>query len=216
MSDAYNVLHRHHFGDREMRVLNATKCLRAVRAHIPFESVVDFGCGIGHWLEAARQLGARQVLGIEGDWIKATPNLLDPSEIRIADLATETIALHRAFDLAVSIEVGEHLPAASADLFCDNLVNAANVLVFSAAIIGQTGVNHINEQKPRYWVDRFWDRGFIPLELVRPAISGEPKMYSWLQQNVMVFMNHDLLHLTPRLAQFALPRRHFYVRYREM
>ena len=216
MNDKYVSLHSHHMSDRDLRILNAMKCLRAVRTLMPFASVVDFGCGIGAWLVAARRLGAERVLGIEGAWITQAPHLLEDAQLMVADLAADRLMFKRSFDLCLSVEVGEHLPAASADLFCENLVNAANLLVFSAAITGQTGVNHINEQPPRYWVDKFWDRGFVPLEIIRPVIINEPEMYSWLRQNLMVFVNYDHLHMHTQLVRFAMPRQHFYVRYQAM
>jgi hypothetical protein len=85
--------------------------------------------------------------------------------------------------------------------------------VFSAAIPGQGGVNHINEQPPKYWVEKFWRRGFVPLEVLRPAIINEPNMYPWLKQNLIVFMNYDLVHSRSELAQFLMPRAHFYHKY---
>jgi 2-polyprenyl-3-methyl-5-hydroxy-6-metoxy-1,4-benzoquinol methylase len=179
MSGHYGILHKSHLADREFRILNARKCLQAVKRHIPFDSVVDFGCGIGGWLHAAKQLGATSVLGIEGDWIKQSEMLIEESELRIADLSSERFEFYRSFDLALSVEVGEHLPAESSDSLCDSMVNAANLLLFSAAIPGQGGVNHVNEQKPGYWVDKFWQRNFVPLEIIRPAIANEPKMYPW-------------------------------------
>jgi 2-polyprenyl-3-methyl-5-hydroxy-6-metoxy-1,4-benzoquinol methylase len=154
MSEHYGILHKSHLADQEFRILNARKCLQTVKRHIPFESVVDFGCGIGGWLHAAKQLGATRVLGIEGDWIKQSKMLIEESELRVADLASERFEFYRSFDLALSVEVGEHLPATSSDSLCDSMVNAANVLVFSAAILGQGGVNHVNEQKPGYWGDK--------------------------------------------------------------
>jgi SAM-dependent methyltransferase len=213
MSEHYGILHKSHLADREFRILNARKCLQAIKRHVPFDSVVDFGCGIGGWLHAAKMLGASRVLGIEGDWIKQSEMLIEESELRIADLGNERFEFYRSFDLALSVEVGEHLPATSSDSLCDSMVNAANVLVFSAAIPGQGGVDHVNEQKPRYWVDKFWQRNFVPLEIIRPAIANETKMYPWLQQNLMMFLNYDLLSAQPQLARFALPRRHFYAKY---
>lgn len=214
MSDPYESLHKSHLDDREMRVLNALKCLKIVRRYVPFASVVDFGCGIGGWLTAAKMLGAEKVTGIEGAWIRDTATLLSDDEIVVADLSSERLDYRRSFDLCLSIEVAEHLPESSAGLFCQNLTDAASFIVFSAALVGQTGIGHINEQNPRYWVDRFWDLNFVPLELVRPAISGEPAMYPWLTQNVIAFMNYDHLHQHSGLCRFALPRKHFYARYR--
>jgi SAM-dependent methyltransferase len=209
----YSALHDCHMNESGARVLNAYKCLRLLHEIAPFRSVVDFGCGIGGWLAAAKQLGAQKVLGIEGDWISGRKTLIDPSEMTIRDLAKEPPKLDRSFDLAVSIEVAEHLPAEAADRFCDALVSASELIVFSAAIPGQGGENHVNEQKPRYWVDKFWQRNFVPLEVVRPAIAGDPGMFPWLKQNVIVFSSYQRLCARDALKRFMMPREHFYNRY---
>jgi hypothetical protein len=51
----------------------------------------------------------------------------------------------KRFDLAISLEVAEHLPEGSAGALVSTLIEAAPVVVFSAAIKGQSGTNHINE-----------------------------------------------------------------------
>ncbi len=209
----YSATHEWHIRDSEARVLNAYKCLRPLHELVPFRSVVDFGCGIGGWLAAAKRLGAEKVLGIEGEWINGRQTVIDRSEIMVRDLAKDAPKLNRAFDLAVSIEVAEHLPAEAADAFCDALVSAADLVVFSAAIPGQGGDNHVNEQKPRYWVDKFWQRDFVPLEVVRPAIAGDPTMFPWLKQNVIVFSSYQQLCARDALKRRMMPREHFYNRF---
>jgi len=34
-------------------------------------SVIDIGCGTGNWLLVAHELGVRDILGIDGPWVKA-------------------------------------------------------------------------------------------------------------------------------------------------
>jgi hypothetical protein len=207
---SYAITHAAHIKEATARIGNAYKCLRLVHEVFPFRSVVDFGCGIGGWLVAAKQLGAERTLGLEAEWIKDREKLVDASEITICDLASSPPKFGRTFDLAISIEVAEHLPPESADGLCDALVNAADLVVFSAAVPGQGGDNHVNEQKPRYWVDKFWHRSFMPLEMVRPVIINDPIMFPWLKQNVIVFANYSLLCSRSSLKQYMMPREYFY------
>lgn len=212
-TDAHAAHHKAHLSDAENRILNGYKCLSLLAAVYPFRSVVDFGCGIGGWLVAAKELGATKVLGLEGQWVTQNQILIGDNELRIADLASEALDFKRRFDVAISIEVAEHLPAAAADRLCDSLTRAAPVLLFSAATPGQGGAGHINEQNPRYWVDRLWARDYMPLELVRPYVASDPTVYKWLKRNVIGFVHYELLLRHPGLTRFALPREHFYVKY---
>src|SRR5262249_60644531 len=93
---------------------------------------------------AAQGLGVSDVLGYEASWIESVetePNV----KIVVADIAMP-LACKRRFDLVVCLEVAEHLPTDSAANLLTNLCNAGDVVLFSAAIPGQGGVNHINEK----------------------------------------------------------------------
>src|SRR5512134_2641224 len=82
--------------------------LRSAQAVLPFvlelvepRSIVDFGCGTGTWLYAAKALGVPQVLGVEGSWVRRARPLLSSEELQIRDL-NESVAFATRFDLAVS------------------------------------------------------------------------------------------------------------------
>ena len=87
---------------------------------VPARSVVDLGCGNGAWSRAFADLGIDDYLGVDGPWVD--PAWLDiPAEhFRHGDLATGA-DLGRAFDLAVSVEVAEHLESSAAEGFVDTL-----------------------------------------------------------------------------------------------
>jgi hypothetical protein len=55
------------------------------------------------------------------------------------------IRLERTFDLAISMEVAEHLSPGRAPSFVDDLTGLAAVVLFSTAIPGPGGIGHINE-----------------------------------------------------------------------
>ena len=63
--------------------------------------------------------------------------------------------------MAVSLEVGEHLPKRSAGRLVDLLTTLSPVVVFSAATPGQGATGHVNEQPHAYWITRFAARGFV-------------------------------------------------------
>lgn len=197
--------HRHHFEEKHIRVETALRCLRLVKEDIDLSSVVDFGCGIGAWLKAAEMLGAQEILGLEGDYIRKNETVIPQERILAADLAEYAYDWKKHFSAAFTIEVAEHLPEASADRFCRALVNASDVVVFSAARLGQTGVGHINLQPLGYWIKKFWQMGYVPLEPFRPYLSGDESIYWWLRQNLIMFVNYSTFIRKPNLQRFARP-----------
>lgn len=112
-------------------------------------SVADFGCGVGAWLAASKEKGIQEIQGVDGKWVNQDLLVIPRECFMIADL-NAPISLPRRFDLAISLEVAEHLPEQCAKGFVDSLVKASDLVLFSAAIPQQGGRNHYNEQWPDY------------------------------------------------------------------
>jgi len=153
-------------------------------------SVVDIGCGTGDWLAVARDLGA-QILGIDGDWVSKSQLAIPPENFAVRDL-TLPLVLDRRFDLALSFEVAEHLPAAVAPVFVKSLCDAADVVAFSAAIPGQGGRHHVNEQWPDYWAKLFGDFGYFCYDYLRPRIWNNPQIAWYYAQNSLIFAHQGV------------------------
>ncbi len=211
MSDPGNYLEllSQHSKDKAHRIENGLCCLRMTQDVAPFSSVVDFGCGIGAWLYAARELGAARILGLEGAWINDAETVIDRRHIQIADLAVEPPNFQKGFDLALSIEVAEHLPESAADDFCNALTQASDRILFSAARKNQGGHGHVNEQDLPYWIEKFWARGFVPLETHRPFFADNKQIFWWLRQNLVMFVSYAALIRSDRLLRFARPLSNF-------
>src|SRR5262249_47548981 len=110
-------------------------------------SVVDVGCGDGTWLAAFRRHGAREILGIDGATLRPDDLAIPPEDFVVKDLAAP-FTVDRTFDLAVSLEVGEHLPDSAAPGLVASIARLAPIVVFSAAVPHQTGHRHVNERWP--------------------------------------------------------------------
>ena len=153
------------------------------------KSIIDFGCGTGLWIAAAQRLGVSDALGYEGPWIEnvaTEPNV----KIVVADIGMP-LDCGRRFDLAVCLEVAEHLPSDCAADLVANLCNAADVVLFSAAIPGQGGANHINEQWPSYWASLFSHKGYRCLDVIRPIIWTDERVEPWYRQNTLLFVRKN-------------------------
>jgi cyclopropane fatty-acyl-phospholipid synthase-like methyltransferase len=117
------------------------------------KSLIDIGCGVGTWLAAAAAQGITDYRGVDGDGAGSLLQI-PRTHLQVADLR-EPFACERQFDLAMSIETAEHLPAGVAPRFVAQLTNLAPQVLFSAAITGQGGDHHINERWPSYWATLF-------------------------------------------------------------
>ena len=149
-------------------------------------SVVDAGCGLGSWLKIARDLGIRTLLGLDGDHVDRSKLLIDPNDFRVAELS-ERIAIDRRFDLAISLEVAEHLPYSRSESFVADLTALSDAILFSAAAPYQGGTNHINEQWLEFWGILFRRFGYVACDVIRPRVLGDPAVEFWYRQNLMVF-----------------------------
>jgi SAM-dependent methyltransferase len=149
-------------------------------------SMVDVGCGTGIWLSEAERQGVRTILGTDGPWVSSDLLEVKPDCFRPSDLS-KPLELGRTFDLAMSLEVAEHLPPSAATGFVSSLCGLAPVVVFSAAIPGQGGENHVNEQWPGYWIGLFEMAGFRLFDVLRPALWNEGRIPYWYRQNLLLF-----------------------------
>lgn len=167
----------------------ARRVLNALPPGLPRRSVADIGCGTGTWLAAALDAGAETAFGIEGDWV--TSAMLDHEAITFApqDLEHRFSGLH--VDLALSLEVAEHLSPARAESFVADLVALAPSILFSAAIPGQGGVGHLNEQWQSWWATRFATHGYGAYDVIRPAIWTDEAIPAWYRQNVVLYLDAE-------------------------
>jgi len=151
-------------------------------------SVLDVGCGLGSWLAAARDALGAEVLGVDGPWTNLDLLRIDRARFQVADLE-KPLSLGRSFDLAISVEVGEHLPAEAAPVLVASLTQHAPVVLFSAAIPGQGGISHVNEQWPAYWATRFAEHGFGCFDVLRPLLWERSDVDWWYKQNLLLFVH---------------------------
>jgi len=162
--------------------------------------VADIGCGSGTWLAACRELGARRVLGVDGDWVSGSVLQIPAEDFRAADLR-QSLDIAETFDLVISVEAAEHLPEARAASFVAELVGLGKAVLFSGAIPRQGGDRHINEQWQGYWANLFAQHGYAAVDCVRPVVWSDPRVDYWYAQNVLLYVAEDLLRSNPALQR---------------
>jgi SAM-dependent methyltransferase len=154
------------------------------------QSVIDFGCGRGTWLKAFGHSGAAKLVGIDGPWNSQAKMIDSGIEFRELDLeaATRSGWQGERSDLAMSVEVAEHLAPGTEAGFAAMLCDAADVVLFGAAVPFQDGTHHVNLRWPSAWAGDFAARGYAVYDHFRPALWGHPEVPYWYQQNTFLYV----------------------------
>ena len=155
-------------------------------------SVVDVGCGLGGWLAAFQAYGVEDILGIDGDYVDRKMLEIPPEHFKAFDIS-RPFTLDRTYDLAVCLEVAEHLAPEHAIDFVESLTRLAPVILFSAAIPLQGGTKHLNEQWLDYWARKFSSRGYHPVDAIRKKIWGWDNIPAYYRQNILLFCTEQIL-----------------------
>lgn len=180
------------FAARHRKTVHSAESILSVvmDAIPPVNSVVDFGCGVGTWLSVAQKRGCETVQGFDGPWVDQELLEVKREEFTVVDFE-RPVPLERKYDLAMTLEVAEHLSDTAAVPFVESLIAAADHVLFSAAIPLQGGTGHINEQWPEYWAKLFNDRGYVTLDFIRPAVWDDSQIPPWYRQNAMMFVRES-------------------------
>jgi SAM-dependent methyltransferase len=149
-------------------------------------SVVDVGCGTGWVLAELAERGV-DVRGVEGSR-HAIERSRIPERLVRANLEREIPNLGR-FDVCICMEVAEHLPERVSDSLVEGLTRMSDRVVFTAAVPGQGGTHHVNEQPRAFWDALFAKRGFGESALgeqLRRDVAEIPEP-AWMHTNLIVY-----------------------------
>ena len=174
---------------REGAIRSARTLLPPLIRVLGVKSVLDVGCGAAAWLAAYRDLGVTDCIGVDGEYVDRSLLLIDKDRFHPRDI-TRPFDFARQFDLVQCLEVAEHVPTAMSDTLVDNIVRHGRRVLFSAAVPGQGGEDHINEQSYEFWRDRFAARSYHLYDFVRPAVVDNEAIEPWYRYNVLLFV-HD-------------------------
>lgn len=146
-------------------------------------SVLDVGCGLGANLLLLRSAGATTVIGIDG--FPAGETLLPEGSYLMRDVS-RPFDVGGPYDLVICTEVVEHLHPADGDALLANLArHAKDLILFSAADVGQPGEKHINCQPAGHWLERWRDLGW-EADLFASLAFRSLATLSWLRRNPLV------------------------------
>ncbi|HEY2102775.1 MAG TPA: methyltransferase domain-containing protein [Chthoniobacterales bacterium] len=175
---------------------SAQPIVALLREYLRVSNFLDVGCGRGVWVDEWLRNGVTDAVGADGEYIRLDRLVIDKEKFVALDLS-RGFRLGRRFDLVQSLEVAEHIPAAHADVFLDNLVAHGDLVLFSAAVPGQGGEFHVNEQPYEYWRGKFASRGFELFDFIRPNILNNQTIEPWYRYNTFLFVHQRALDRIP-------------------
>lgn len=199
-----DILERHAYSNDFFDYINGGSLASArVVAPVLFswlhpKSLLDVGCGAGAWCRVWSECGVDNAVGADGNYVDRDHLLIPSEEFHAQDL-TQYFDLNSRFDLVTSLEVAEHIPEKFADIFVDNLVRHGDVVLFSAAVPGQGGEFHVNEQPLDYWREKFAARGYRCFDAVRPRIASSKEVEPWYRYNTLLYVKDVVVKDLPRV-----------------
>lgn len=151
------------------------------------KSVIDVGTGVGTWLSAFKKLDEEmELLGLDGSYV--IPNFVLPLTCYEECDLEKRIVQKKRYDLAISLEVAEHLSKERAETFVSDLVSLSDVVLFSAATIYQPGDHHVNCQPADYWNQLFENNNYVILDFIRPIINNNCDIAWWYKNNIFLYV----------------------------
>jgi len=172
--------------------------LSSAEAIVPFlierfspSSVTDIGSAEGAWLSVFAKHGVKNIRGFDGPWVNKDELLIPIEQFTVLNLETFKAPKDAHCDLAMSLEVAEHLKEEAADNFVRQLTKISNRILFSAAIPGQGGLHHLNERPPSYWAKKFKTYGFDQLDFLRSLFWNDERIEWWYRQNFFIYEKQE-------------------------
>ena len=150
-------------------------------------SAIDIGCGLGQWLKVLNTRCSASILGIDGSHVPPRHSFISESNrarINLEDYLY--LPTPKRYDLAICLEVAEHLSFDHSDQLIQKLTDSSDTILFSAAIPGQTGENHVNEQPHIFWLEKFQRKGFLVFDPFRKRFWNDARVNWWYAQNMFL------------------------------
>ncbi len=168
---------------------SAETIISIIKSYYSPASVIDVGCGLGAWLKAWSENGVQDFLGLDGTSVPPSAYLIPQENFRCVNFEEWEQNITRTFDLAMSLEVAEHLSADASDGFVKNLTTLSDIILFSAAVPYQGGRHHVNCQPLDYWAKKFIVLGYECFDIIRPKLLQQhQKVQPWYVQNTLLFV----------------------------
>ncbi|MBI5246400.1 MAG: hypothetical protein HY923_04415 [Elusimicrobia bacterium] len=150
--------------------------------------LVDLGAGCGVYTHLFKQKGS-DVVAVDG--VIPPPEFSYPFDVQVRDLTIPFKNPWGPFDLALCLEVAEHIPEEFSGVFLDNILQFSDRLILSAAQPNQEGHHHVNMRPKRYWVAQLAAKGFAynrpATGKLLTALTAARPPYMWMIEQISVY-----------------------------
>ena len=160
--------------------------LSEIISKVDVKSVVDFGAGAGSWIRAAEELGINNIVGVEKYYSISTN-----SRVLKQDICQP---INEKFDLAISVEVAEHLEPNMSEAFVDNITSSSSLIIFGAANENQPGDAHMNCRDSSYWASIFKERGYECVDYFRAKFWDNDSVNHAYVQNTFLYIRNGSMY----------------------
>ncbi|GLC36074.1 hypothetical protein PLESTB_001383300 [Pleodorina starrii] len=162
-----------------------TELCAALSSLLAGQRVADLGAGLGQYGKCLEPVVRQYVPYDGGEGVEAATG----GVVHFLDLAEPTW-IGTSYDWVISLEVGEHIPAAAEGAFLGNVLrHATRGVVLSWAVPGQGGHHHVNERTNTYVAGRVSELGGgrFALNATASAALRAASSFSWFKNTIMVF-----------------------------
>lgn len=166
-------------------ITSAETIFDRIQEHISdVRTVLDVGGGIGQW---GKGIGEKYDYTLI-DYRIPIDMLLVPKDRYIEfDIRRDKKFIPLTYDLVICTEVMEHIDEKYAKEIISFLCARGKKVLFSAAIPGQGGNDHKNEQWQSYWASLFKENGYHPI-VIRDKLVDEKDIELWYQNNIVLYV----------------------------
>jgi glycosyltransferase involved in cell wall biosynthesis/SAM-dependent methyltransferase len=197
----------------------ASLVVSSLRLAFPIETVVDVGCGPCIFANEFAKQGSK-VAATDGskyaeEYVSKDVHYLQ-LDFRVDGFEEQLKSFYSVYDIALCMEVAEHLPPENASSLVKSLTNLSSTIAFTAAQPGQGGLGHFNEQPHEYWQALFDRFGYSLDEKYTEALrtlwrSGN--VVWWLSDNLLIFRRQPSKTVSRKIqGRFKEFLRHFSLR----
>ncbi len=183
-----NVYDNEFFDDaNKMKLKTAKQVAAVINSFFDYNTIFDIGCGMGLYINEFRKFG-KMVLGC--DYSDSAVKMASKDFLVFKADVTKPILVNQIFDLVMCFEVAEHIHTRYSSQLVSNCTAFGNIVIFTAAPVGQGGVGHINEQPNEFWIDLFVKHKFHYNRSLSEAVRNklqEEYVVNWLANNFMCF-----------------------------
>jgi 2-polyprenyl-3-methyl-5-hydroxy-6-metoxy-1,4-benzoquinol methylase len=161
-------------------------------------SIIDIGSGEGIWLNtisnkfpSASDLTAVDLQSHKSEYFDSlTENYLSFKFIE-HNFEIDCELPDEHYDLAICLEVLEHLQPQTAELLAAEISKKCSILVFSGAVKGQGGTGHVNENSIDYWIGLLTKHNFVALDILRPQLKKNSLVADFYKENMLLFWHPE-------------------------